>query len=505
MGRSGKGDASIQQFFLPTPSTSPIKRAEPAVGDGFTAEEIRDALAPKHIEWQPDREYEDREINDLEPGPKAVTFMGRVANIFDVANTQKTPRSAKGCIKICVKDGVAAITVRIWYASRVPNLRLGSLVTIWTNHISNGENGTLSNSNAPLFASLFPERDRNCHMMIHDNSDPGMYKTPIAYRPSLPLDGLMTLQNFIDGGYDVTDAKILVVVKSIGAKKRITRKDESVTENISLHVHDDTAEAVLGLWGTSAFSPFSSDTSGDKTDSEAAYTSRGWKAGETVLLVQGPGWKIGSKTYLNLTAASIVDVDPSLPDAEWLRRWSTRQRSREAINPSFPEDIFDFDAVTTGPVRCLFTLADLDEFARCAPDETFQGYLSLLILESNLFRLYKSGTLLSGECCNIPVHANSLSARCKGCDQELCLRLNQKLLGQLIDETGVIASGRLLFCDSAWRELLGRGPEDLLKLDDNEVKCLSDRLLFCRITVIFGWTGDETKAGGRICVMGVRS
>jgi hypothetical protein len=30
----------------------------------------------------------------------------------------------------------------------------------------------------------------------------------------------MTLQNFIDGGYDVVDAKILVVVKSIGVKKK---------------------------------------------------------------------------------------------------------------------------------------------------------------------------------------------------------------------------------------------------------------------------------------------
>jgi hypothetical protein len=30
----------------------------------------------------------------------------------------------------------------------------------------------------------------------------------------------MTLQNFVDGGYDVVDAKILVVVKSIGAKKK---------------------------------------------------------------------------------------------------------------------------------------------------------------------------------------------------------------------------------------------------------------------------------------------
>lgn len=56
--------------------------------------------------------------------------------------------------------------------------------------------------------------------MIHDNSDDGRYRTPLDYTEGVPLDGLMTLQNFIDGGYDVTDARIVVVVKSIGSKKR---------------------------------------------------------------------------------------------------------------------------------------------------------------------------------------------------------------------------------------------------------------------------------------------
>lgn len=58
--------------------------------------------------------------------------------------------------------------------------------------------------------------------MVHDNSDDGRYRTPLGYTEGVPLDGLMTLQNFIDGGYDVTDARILVVVKSIGSKKKST-------------------------------------------------------------------------------------------------------------------------------------------------------------------------------------------------------------------------------------------------------------------------------------------
>ena len=74
---------------------------------------------------------------------------------------------------------------------------------------------------APLFASLFPERDRSCHLMVHENSDNGaMYRTPLGYRERHPLGGVMTLSNFNEGGYDVVDAKILVVVKSIGAKKK---------------------------------------------------------------------------------------------------------------------------------------------------------------------------------------------------------------------------------------------------------------------------------------------
>lgn len=120
MGGSGKGDTSIQAFFSPTSGSSPIKStptiapsSHAPIGDGFTAEEVQDALKPKPAEpWHPATEYAELEIRDLELGPRAVTFMGRVANIFDVANTPKIPRSAKGCIKLCVKDDRAAITVR---------------------------------------------------------------------------------------------------------------------------------------------------------------------------------------------------------------------------------------------------------------------------------------------------------------------------------------------------------------------------------------------------------
>ena len=74
----------------------------------------------------------------------------------------------------------------------------------------------------------------------------------------------------------------------------VTRKDNTIVENLNVHVQDDTAEATLGLWGTSAATPSHLATSNNAgTDSEAQVATEGWKAGETVLLLQAPGWKIG--------------------------------------------------------------------------------------------------------------------------------------------------------------------------------------------------------------------
>lgn len=111
--------------------------------------------------------------------------------------------------------------VRLWYAHQDYSLRLGQLVTIWAVHVSNGIQGSYSSAAAPLFVSIFPERDRTCHLMTHENSDDGVIcTTPLNYHEGKALSGLMTMRSFIDGGYELSDCKILVCVKSIGAKKR---------------------------------------------------------------------------------------------------------------------------------------------------------------------------------------------------------------------------------------------------------------------------------------------
>lgn len=155
--------------------------------------------------------------------------------------------------------------------------------------------------------------------MVHENSDDSkMYRTPLDYKDGLPVNLLMTIQTFMDGGYDIVDAKILVVVKSVGVKKKggfkcpvprnlllhankdlpVTRKDESVTENVNLQVHDDTGEVTLGLWGTSASSPYGGQVV-DLSNPGTNVARASWKPGETVLLIQAPGWKIGRTVSLN--------------------------------------------------------------------------------------------------------------------------------------------------------------------------------------------------------------
>lgn len=60
--------------------------------------------------------------------------------------------------------------------------------------------------------------------MVQENSDDGtLCKAPIGYEDGKQLAGLMTLKNFAAGGYEVTDSRILVCVKSIGGKKKSKR------------------------------------------------------------------------------------------------------------------------------------------------------------------------------------------------------------------------------------------------------------------------------------------
>ena len=225
-------------------------------------------------------------------------------------------------------------------------------------------------------------------------------------------------------------SRTTLTLSVIADHKTVERKDGSSTENINIQVHDDTAGATFGLWGTSALSPTGGSSAIDTIEATDATSKSNapWKAGETVLLLEAPGWKIGRGTYLSLTTTTIVDVDPAISDADWLRRWASRQKVREAINPPFPEGVFDLNLMITGPLRCLYTFGDLDEFARAAPQETFQGFMSVLVMEVRLLENWKRDMLMCGECCFMSIYANALEGTCKGCDKKVELRLNPRIV-----------------------------------------------------------------------------
>lgn len=112
----GRAYPSIQSFFekeIPNPG----EKAEAAEtefikqGDGFTEEELADATDPLNRKWNPEREYEETNITELVPGPRAVTFVGRVVNMrTSFGRNPKEPKAA-GWHYVLLKDNTAAISV----------------------------------------------------------------------------------------------------------------------------------------------------------------------------------------------------------------------------------------------------------------------------------------------------------------------------------------------------------------------------------------------------------
>ena len=76
-------------------------------------------------------------------------------------------------------------------------------------------------------------------------------------------------------------------------------------------------------------------------------------------------------------------------------------------------------------------------------------------------------------------------------------------VGPLIDETGTMATGKLTFSPVAWEQLLGRTVEELINSSVEVLKYLEHRLLFLRVTLLVGWTAEESDGIGRLCVLSV--
>lgn len=79
------------------------------------------------------------------------------------------------------------------------------------------------------------------------------------------------------------------------------------------------------------------------------------------------------------------------------------------------------------------------------------------------------------------------------------MHLNPKSVGLLLDETGCIAAGKLLWSPRAWEIFFDRSIKEVTEMTLDEVKWFEQRVLFMRLHLVFGW---ETGVG-RLAVLGV--
>lgn len=225
-------------------------------------------------------------------------------------------------------------------------------MTIWTPYI-----GTATNNknfiipNAPNTTSIFPGREGSVHIVIHENSDKGeTCRVPLEYKKMKSLPGLMTLKSFIDGGYEIKDGKVLGCVKSIGPTRKFISKKGNISDLTEVIIFDDTADIILKLWGSYYLS------------------AKEWTPSRTILLLTNPAFRLEYRggCSLGVSHATMVNLDPDFPDADWLRKYATSLNKKESVDQTFPNDLWDVGGTAglamSGDKRILFTIADVDEW-----------------------------------------------------------------------------------------------------------------------------------------------
>ncbi|KAI1005191.1 hypothetical protein K3495_g3024 [Podosphaera aphanis] len=512
------------QLQMATPSiykskalTTPFlpSNTAPKPGDGFTEIELARALDPLQRDWDPKRKYESFSIAHLVPGPKAVTFKGRIVNLSTRYGSSATQPKAKGWHYLIVKDDTAAITVsmlqtrwcfrsakaivqqvKLYFANAPFPLRLGQLLTFWTAFISEIPKDEIHpKSPVRITANMFPGRVASDHFLAyHSSSTTGIYRAPLGYEAGQQLAGLTTLDGYLRSGHDdVTDAKILVVVKSIGATKKIQRKDEEY-DLAQVTLMDNTAEVRMTLWN------------------DTIQSTREWRPAETVLLISSPGYRpphdnIGyGKGNIEIRRHTMIDIDPDLADTVGLRRWAEIQSRREALTWEFVDEDWDTQISGNKVVKTLFTLADLDNWARSKGDQTLTCYVNVTIMSLRLEALHSREKLMCGRCCGVPLYSNSSFSSCLTCGKPTLLMPNARLIGALLDETGCIDGGSLLWSPHAWEKIFGREVDDIASYSFDEICELEQRLSFLRLHLCVGWKGSSLFDGsiGRLYVLGVK-
>jgi hypothetical protein len=117
-----------------------------------------------------------------------------------------------------------------------------------------------------------------------------------------------------------------------------------------------------------------------------------------------------------------------MADARYVRALAQRLTKKEHVNPPFHTDVFDVQAAEEAPVRVLYKLSEVDEFARKNPNEKVMGYISVIVTEVHVVSNFKRNMLMSTECCGLPIFANVVKAKCRQCEKEAALRINPRIV-----------------------------------------------------------------------------
>lgn len=276
---------------------------------------------------------------------------------------------------------------------------------------------------------------------------------------------------------------------------------------ITVGVFDHTAALDLNLWGLAASAP--------------TY----WTPYTNTLLISSPAYRSGpSRASISLTSSTQIVIDPPLDAAAWLREYARLQTTPASPNPPFPSTTFNLGAIFNAEQRILYTLAQLDAVVRVQPAVQRTGYLSVLLLELRIATLHQTRQLMAGSCepCRLPLYANCTRLQCKSCEAWVLLRVNPRIVGRVLDETGCVSGGKLIWSNDAYEELLGRTAEELCASSCDLLRYLEHRMTGLRVTLIVGWPGsdfageeatghdnaEKTQTRGstiqRLCVLGVR-
>ncbi|KAI1812460.1 hypothetical protein GGS20DRAFT_21701 [Poronia punctata] len=482
--------------------------------DGFTSSEIEVVTKPLSRPFRPTRNYEVCNIGDLETGPHDYVVTGRLVNFSSTGGSHKNPGDYHFLL---VSDASGVLAVKLHCNNQEYHPLLGQRITVWATSISAGNQAEIGPIPYCFAATtIYPGRDGATHIMFHvDAPESEEY---FSLRVPLEVDigsyeqlpGLMTLKSFLASGYDLGEGKILGCVRSIGPRRTVhSKKKESNCHLVEVGIYDDTATCVLTLW------------------EDMIASAKLWVPNQTVLLVSQPfGRAINrrgdARVDVGIGYSSLVNIDPDIPEARWLRTKIQEMAKRDSVCITFPQNIWDLQHAMYGPRRTLYTLGEVEDQVRThrGNSENFTGKLSVVVLEMRLMDHWRKATTFCIECCGIPLYSNKLTATCKNCDSCHELSVNSRIVGSFVDESGMTTGNKLVWNPQAWTEFFfGRmskpgsvdyGPKQVAErsqrtwsniaaMDTNLLRDLEADLLYSRVTLTFGWSIEHK----RLCVLGV--